>query len=65
MKTVITLTHNDIIDVLQSHAARLVRVDFNQNDVKLEVLPWGGTEWNRGEVRLSIEVEAASENYVD
>ncbi len=65
MKTVITLTHEDIVNVLQAHAAQLVRVDFTPNDVKLNVLPWGSSEWKRGEVRLSIEVQAASEDYTD
>jgi hypothetical protein len=63
MKTVIVLSHHDIINVLHAHAADLVRVDFTPNDVKLEVLPWGGSEWHRGEVRFSIEVEAATEEF--
>jgi hypothetical protein len=63
MKTVITLSHHDIIDVLQGYAAQLVRVDFTPNDIKLDVKVWGSNEWTRGEARLSIEVEAATEEF--
>jgi hypothetical protein len=64
MKTVITLNHDDVINVLQAHAAQLVRVDFTPNNVKLSVKPWDSKDWKRGEVSMTIEVEGASEDHI-
>lgn len=65
MKTVITLTHDDIINVLQAHACSLVRVDFTPNDVQLSVKPWDSGKWTRGDVAMTIDVSGLSEDYTD
>ena len=65
MKTRIELSPEDVVTVLQVHAASLVRMDFEPEDLKILVRSVPTEPWAEGDVSVVIEVEAESADVID
>ncbi len=65
MKAHVELNEYDMVTVIQSHAVKLLRVDFEPKDVTIFVKPKGEKEWCLGQVKATISVTGDSENFVE